>query len=86
MEQLIAAGFSAEDVDARGCTPLHVCRCACAAGMLLLAVAPVQALCGGGATPLHLAAGAGRMCALYTISSHLSALTCVTKNQAYVLE
>ena len=61
MELLLDAGFSAADADARGCTPLHVCRCPNAAGILLRAGASVCALCGAGAIPLHWAAAAGRL-------------------------
>ncbi|KAK9832724.1 hypothetical protein WJX81_004269 [Elliptochloris bilobata] len=61
VEQLLGAGFSPEDTDARGCAPLHLCRCPGAAGMLMRARASARALCTAGAAPLHWAAGAGLM-------------------------
>ena len=67
VQLLLDAGLSATDADVRGCTPLHVCRCCDMAGMLQRAGAHVGALCSAGATPLHwAAAGAGRMCELFT--------------------
>ena len=63
VDQLLDAGFPADGADARGCTPLHICQCAHTAGMLTHRGASVRTLCGAGATPLHWAAGAGRLCA-----------------------
>ena len=66
MRRLLDAGLPAAHADARGCTPLHVSCCCDMAGMLWRAGAHVGAVCRAGATPLHWAAGAGRMCALFT--------------------
>ena len=63
IDQLLDAGFPVDGADARGCTPLHICRCSHTADLLTRGGASVRTLCGAGATPLHWAAGAGRLCA-----------------------